>query len=258
MVEVRLNRLSGVQRRDWDDLAWLNPFDSILARFDEAGDWTEEEFFLEGEKEVSHVLARCAGKGIALGHGRALDFGCGVGRLSRALASRFELCIGADVSPAMLDRARLLNAHVPNLRFVQTGSALDVLEDASIDFIYTARVLQHIPSRAAIIHYLREFLRILRSDGILVAQIPTSIPWVHRVQARARLWLLLRSLGVHRKVLHRRLGLTPIRMVGLSTDVVTEAIDGAHGQLVDVECEAARPHSYPSATYFVRRRARSE
>jgi 2-polyprenyl-3-methyl-5-hydroxy-6-metoxy-1,4-benzoquinol methylase len=87
---MRPERLSRVQRRDWDDLALLNPFDSILARFDAAGGWTEAEFFLEGEKEVSRVLERCAARGIALRYGRALDFGCGMGRLTRALASRFE------------------------------------------------------------------------------------------------------------------------------------------------------------------------
>jgi ubiquinone/menaquinone biosynthesis C-methylase UbiE len=251
---MRLERLSRVQRRDWDDLAELNPFDSILARFDAAGSWTEAEFFLEGEKEISRVLQRCAAKGIALRYCRALDFGCGMGRLTRALASRFELCIGADVSPAMLVRAKRLNADIPNIRFMQTGATLDHVVDASIDFIYTARVLQHIPSRAAILQYLREFLRILNSDGVLVAQIPTSIPWIHRVQPRARLWQMLRSLGVPQSVLHRNLGLTPMRMVGLSTDVITEALEGAHGELIHVDCEEARPDYYPSATYFVRRR----
>lgn len=250
-----LDHLSRIQQRDWDDLALLNPLDSILARFDSGGDWTESEFFLEGEKEISDVLARCSAKGITLDHGRALDFGCGVGRLTRALASRFELCIGADVSAAMLDGARRLNAHVPNVRFMQTGAALDGLEDASIDFIYTARVFQHIPSRTAVLQYLREFLRILGKDGVLVAQIPASIPWIHRVQPRARLWRLLRTVGVPRSVLHRNLGLTPMRMVALGPDVVTRAIEEARGRVVEIEYEEARPHDYPSATYFVRRLA---
>ena len=48
--------------------------------------------------------------GVTVSRGRALDFGCGAGRLTRALAARFESVVGVDVADAMLDKARALNA----------------------------------------------------------------------------------------------------------------------------------------------------
>ena len=44
---------------------------------------------------------------------RALDFGCGVGRLTRALGTRFESALGVDISAGMIEQARRLNEAFP-------------------------------------------------------------------------------------------------------------------------------------------------
>jgi ubiquinone/menaquinone biosynthesis C-methylase UbiE len=54
---------------------------------------------------------------------RVLDIGCGTGWLVRAIAARVPQgrVVGLDVSPQMIERARQLSSHVPNVEF-QTAS----------------------------------------------------------------------------------------------------------------------------------------
>ena len=47
-----------------------------------------------------------------------MDFGCGVGRLTRELSGRFERYVGVDISAGMIERAEQLNAEVPNCTFL--------------------------------------------------------------------------------------------------------------------------------------------
>lgn len=250
-VDPRLQR----QGQGWDVLARLNPFDSVLARFDRPGEWAEAEFFLQGEHEIRRALSRCERHGLPLRYGRALDFGCGLGRLSRALAFRFQECVGTDISEAMLERARELNRHVGNLSFVRTRDSLSPIADASVDFAYTARVLQHVPQRRWILRYLEELVRVLRPGGVLAAQMPTHIPWINRVQPRARLYGWLGSVGVDPVFLYRRLGLTPMRMLGMPEDEVVRTLERSGARVSHVERREATRHEYASATYFVVRDA---
>src|SRR5687767_8439812 len=79
------------QGREWDELAELDPYWAICTAPDKRfGRWDREEFFATGEREVAEVLATAAELGLPRRHGAALDFGCGLGRLTRALAGRFQ------------------------------------------------------------------------------------------------------------------------------------------------------------------------
>jgi ubiquinone/menaquinone biosynthesis C-methylase UbiE len=92
---------------------------------------------------------------------RALDFGCGVGRLTRALAAHFERVIGIDVAASMIRQARQLNADVRGCEFVLNERAdLSIVESGSVDFVYSSIVLEHI-ERPYVERYLGEFVRVL-------------------------------------------------------------------------------------------------
>ena len=52
------------------------------------------------------VLGHAQHLGRPLRHGTALDFGCGVGRLTHALAPHFERTYGVDVSSTMIEQAQ--------------------------------------------------------------------------------------------------------------------------------------------------------
>jgi 2-polyprenyl-3-methyl-5-hydroxy-6-metoxy-1,4-benzoquinol methylase len=161
--------------RTWETWANKDPYYSILSEHKAIrGRWNLDEFFATGRKEIDLVFAHCGEIGIELPTGgAALDFGCGVGRLSRALAERFDSVIGIDIAPRMIELAR---EHNPGSEFrflLNQSNDLGILADESIDFIYSAIVLQHIPP-AAVKQYVEEFLRVLRVGGIMSIHMPSS------------------------------------------------------------------------------------
>ena len=97
--------------------------------------------------------------------GTCVEVGCGPGRMTGALAERFDRVIGLDVSPAMLERAR---EAVPNenveFRAV-SGERLDGVEDAIADALVCYLVLQHLPSRQVVRSYLARVRARARAAG---------------------------------------------------------------------------------------------
>jgi SAM-dependent methyltransferase len=166
------------------------------------------DFWASGESEIADRLARAAQLRRPAGSGRALDFGCGVGRLTRALAVRFDDCVGVDVSDVMVRRARELNADRPNCTFVHSVLPdLSRFESRSFDLVYSNKVLQHLPSRSLVCGYVEEFLRVARPDGLVAFQMWTRLPVRNRLQPRRRAHAALRALRVPRTV-RLRLGLS--------------------------------------------------
>ena len=91
---------------------------AVLSQADKRGGrWRRDEFLATGQVEVDVQLATLAPSGFPHRRDLALDFGCGAGRLSRALARHFDRVIGVDVSASMIATARRLNADVTNIEF---------------------------------------------------------------------------------------------------------------------------------------------
>lgn len=202
---MRVERLS----RDWDELAEQDALFVILAeKGREGGRWTLDEFFATGEREVEHLLGRAERVGRPQERRRALDFGSGVGRVTRALSAHFEECIGVDVSAEMVRRARQLNSDRANCAFVHNVSPnLLQFESATFDLVYSSKVLQHLPSRELAGRYVEEFLRVVKPNGLVAFQLWTRLPFRNRLQPRRRAYGVLRTLRVPRTVL-TRLGLS--------------------------------------------------
>lgn len=166
------------------------------------GRWRVEEFLATGQLEIDSQLAWLATHELPKQKRCALDFGCGAGRLTRALAGQFELAIGIDVSDSMIDKARSLNADLRNLEFREnTSERIESMGDASADFVYSCITLQHIPASLAL-GYVEEFLRIVRPGGVAAFQFVASTDrsW------RGRLYALLPNhwLNPLRRILWRR------------------------------------------------------
>ena len=139
--------------------------------------WNRDEFFHTGQQEIAEVLAYVEGLGVQPQHGRALDFGCGVGRLSQALAGSFGQVVGVDIAESMVERARSYNAHGGRVEYrVNATDDLKCFANDSFDFLYSNITLQHIPPEASS-RYIREFVRVLRPGGVGVFQIPSGAPY---------------------------------------------------------------------------------
>ena len=90
---------------------------------------------------------------------RALDLGCGTGRLTRSLAERGPT-VGMDASSAMLARAQATGAPL-----VQGDSFALPFADASFDAVVALRFFFHFESADAL---LREIARIVAPRGVVV------------------------------------------------------------------------------------------
>jgi 2-polyprenyl-3-methyl-5-hydroxy-6-metoxy-1,4-benzoquinol methylase len=86
-------------------LAKRDPLWAILTDPSRKGNrWRLDEFLATGESEIDHCLRFLARRGLSpIDSAVALDFGCGVGRLTRALARRFDRVYGVDAAPTMIE-----------------------------------------------------------------------------------------------------------------------------------------------------------
>ena len=162
-------------QRTWHELGEQDPLWAILTRADKRGrKWKLEEFFQWGVDEIRNLLSRLDAAGVEVPKSRALDFGCGVGRLTQALCAHFNQCVGVNVAPSMITLAKKYNQYGDRCQYVVNElSTLFAFPDNHFDLIYSNIVLQHIPSRYTW-NYLEDFLRVLAPGGILVFQLPTA------------------------------------------------------------------------------------
>src|SRR5579863_1317276 len=88
---------------------------------------------------------------------KALEIGCGPGRLMRPLSRHFAEVHGVDVSDEMIVLARERLRDTPNAHpHVTDGASLAEFPDETFDFVYSYAVFQHVPSREVIAAYMRE------------------------------------------------------------------------------------------------------
>ncbi|WP_328421436.1 class I SAM-dependent methyltransferase [Micromonospora sp. NBC_00389] len=162
-------------RRDWTKLGTEDPLWAVLVQPGKRGGrWDVEEFLATGRADVEETAGWLSELGLPTRWERALDFGCGAGRLSQGLAPHADEVVGVDIAPSMLETARRLDRSAGNIRFVLNDAPdLSQFPDGHFDLVYSALVLQHLP-RPVIDRYLAEFLRVLRPGGIAVVGLPTE------------------------------------------------------------------------------------
>ncbi len=240
-------------RTHWEDMGKLDPCWAILTEpGTKHGKWDLKEFFETGRCEISCLMSTAEKLGLPKQHDWALDFGCGVGRLTRALALHFQNVVGIDISQSMLRRAVALNPDT-NCQFLLNDSESLPFPSQQFDLIYTALVLQHVPSQESIRRYIAEFVRVLKTGGLLVMQLPNDVPFRRRLQARPRLYAWLRAAGIPEQLLYRQLGLHPIPMRFLPESDVTSIVESDGGIMLQIVADQrAGPH-ISSRTYYATR-----
>lgn len=246
----RLNQLPETRRlqsinKAWDRLAHEDPLWAVCVSPDKKGNqWDYQDFYKTGEQEIASVMKRAAQLHLKSEGARALDFGCGVGRLSIPLAARFSEVIGIDVSNQMLALARAAakkDVNGKRCQFIHNENAdLMMLEDASFDFVYSSMVLQHIPAKFSTA-YLTDFIRVLKPGGVAIFHIPASTIWTPKgiLFRWAPRWLLAAG---QRFVLHYP---APMEMHCMSPKLVHKllALGGAHVVAIDrLEIQGSQWH----------------
>ena len=168
------SKLSDIQY-NWEGFAHDDPMWAILTRPNKRyKGWEHDDFFATGKKQIHHLFGELKAKKISFNTVRAMDFGCGMGRLSRALADRFENTVGVDISSKMVELATSANQSIKGLTFVQNSQIpFEQFNDETFDFVLSYITLQHNDPEIST-QYLSEFCRILSTDGLLVFQLPSE------------------------------------------------------------------------------------
>ena len=163
-------------QKTWDDLAKIDPLWAILSRPEKKGNkWDIEEFFATGKKEIDDVMEYIKSLGVNILRRKALDFGCGVGRLTQSLGNYFDEVIGVDIAPYMIELANIYNQHTDKCKYyLNLNNDLKVFSNNSFNFIYTTITLQHIEPQYSK-NYIKEFLRVLAPHGLLIFQLPSEL-----------------------------------------------------------------------------------
>lgn len=169
--------LSDKAQRYWDRRARENALYFVDNQLDYRN--PDPEAFWRGGEEVVDLILNSVGVRISSSD-EIVDIGCGVGRLTRALAARSRKVIGLDVSPEMLARARQLNPGLRNVDWLQgDGRSLEPIVSGSVDGCFSHVVFQHIPDPAVTLNYVREMGRVLRPGGWTIFVLSTD-PKIHK------------------------------------------------------------------------------
>jgi ubiquinone/menaquinone biosynthesis C-methylase UbiE len=237
---------------NWNALAELDPLWAVLSDPEKkVGKWDLAEFFSTGAREAERVLAVCKSNGVSVSYGKLLDFGCGVGRMTRAFSGFFQSCVGIDISQNMVSLARKFNADQPRCEFVASDAALLPFGDKSFDFVFSVLVLQHLATKSMILRYIAEFIRIAKDNAVIVFQLPSEVPLRQRIQGRRRLWSLLAAIGIPHAWLFKKLGLAPIKMNGIPRREVEKFIRCQDARVQAVERYDPSEGQYHSYYYIV-------
>lgn len=194
-----MNYKMGFSSRN-SDYAWRRygqeePYYSILNcedhRSDVLTDDKRRSLIATGEARIRECLQFAEERLGPVHRGSALDYGCGVGRLTLALASNFNRVTALDISPAMLKEVER-NSREMQVSNVDTGLADESLSAAGdeYDFAISYLVLQHIPEGRGI-EIMRSILRRLRPDGVAALHfvIARNCSITQRVIHRIRIYL---------------------------------------------------------------------
>ena len=227
------------QRRDWNDMAAIDPMWAVLSHRGKKHErWDEAEFLASGSAQIDELLRSAERLGVPTRRDRVLDFGCGLGRLAPGLAGRFLEYLGVDVSSEMVQQAQHIHAGRPNCRFrvVTDPAHLDV-DDASMDLVVSFFVLQHVDDTAIVQAALDAMARALAPGGLLVVQLPSSVhPVMRAVHAIRRAgYRTLRRAGVRPDAVYRRLGLAPMSMRARREAQVTGRLEAGGLRVLRVE-----------------------
>jgi ubiquinone/menaquinone biosynthesis C-methylase UbiE len=250
-------------QENWHAFGRRDPLWAILTHPDKRGNrWDPKDFFKSGAEEIESVVAYVSSLRPALRRNRALDFGCGVGRLTQALADHFVETYGVDIAPSMVSQAEQFNRHGNKVQYLlNQKNDLTIFADNTFDLVYSNIVLQHMEPQYAL-NYIKEFIRIISPGGLILFHLPSepmsrqhmafltgdpkgsflqfspSINKLYRQTRRAFRWYAFRVTSMF-----PRLRQPEMEMYGIPRNEVEHFLEASAATLVDVrESNTAGPN----------------
>lgn len=162
----------------WEHLGATEPHWSVLTaeQYKQKNIAVNEDAFYEtGRPNVESLWRSLQRNGVdPAALKTCLEYGCGLGRVTRWLAERFDKVYGYDISRAHLEGAGdyLSRKGLRNVTLRHIGSPADVAQLEAVDLVYSVIVLQHNPP-PVIAMIVRGLLTALRPGGVAYFQVPT-------------------------------------------------------------------------------------
>lgn len=162
----------------WQHLGEDEPYWSVITsdEFHSTNiDAVRDKFYASGRADVERMHASLERNGIDYSRFTScLEYGCGLGRVTRWLCERFEVVYGYDISRTHLkgtkEYLRELGIRNALLRHVERVDQVLKLPKAHV--VYSILVLQHNPP-PLIRLMIRSFTKALHSGGVAFFQVPT-------------------------------------------------------------------------------------
>lgn len=160
-----LTQHSSLMKGEWNQRASTRPY-HYISDFRES--WDEKDFYECGEIQTRAIIDSFLAKlKIDPSDLVLLEIGCGLGRMTRALASRFKFVHAYDVSDQYIRMAKKKNSDLKNVAFhVNDGLSFPEIDDESVDFCFSGWTMQHMPSEEVITKNIEEVSRVLKEGGL--------------------------------------------------------------------------------------------
>lgn len=161
-----------VYERIDDDMLRQWPLERLLRERDLHMDMSREF----GPRADAHLVRYALAADLVRPGDTVLDCACGLGYGSALLAARSAggRFIGVDIDADAIAYARANFGRTHGVEYrVGSGTRLDFLPDASVDFIASFETIEHVEDYDALID---EFARVIKPDGRIIASVPNL--WV--------------------------------------------------------------------------------
>lgn len=153
---------------DWRELGQTEPYWGVISHPDFRSENLTperiEQFYQSGPYHIGPIAEALTALSGRAPSGRALDFGCGVGRLAEAMLAYAQEVTGVDISPGMLELARARGSRV---------AYVDQIPEGPFDWINSFIVFQHIPPERGMV-LLHSLLTLLAPGGYVSLHFTTG------------------------------------------------------------------------------------
>lgn len=161
----------------WQRLGELEPYWSVLTaeQFKKSKLRNIDDFYSTGRNHVSTIFATLDRNGVDYSwYQSCLEYGCGLGRVTRWLSEKFSLVFGYDISRSHLQEANLYFSiqGINNVILRHIARPVDIINLPKVDLVYSIIVLQHNPP-PIIRMIIKEMIRALNPGGAAIFQVPT-------------------------------------------------------------------------------------
>lgn len=168
---MRIDKL----KKNWETLGDDDAYWAVLSDPTKINNgWELSEFYSTGLQDINRIHRQVREDRIQ--YGRVMDFGCGPGRLTQALAARSQSVVGVDISSTMIAKANAYNKFPDKVTYhVNSAPALPDFQPDSFDLVFSYITLQHIDPQYSTA-YIREFFRVCKHGGHVLFNLPTEPP----------------------------------------------------------------------------------